>query len=96
MVGGERVEGGVGEGRVVVVGEVEEVFNEEVVSGGGVGGGGSDVVGGELRVEGVLEELLSFHGFVVVVEGGLKENYGEGEVRKYREFKTQSVTKLWF
>lgn len=69
-VGGEGVEGGVGDsgGVVVVVGEVEEVFDEEVVGGGGggIGVGGCDVgTGGELGAEGVLEKLLCFH-FVVV------------------------------
>jgi len=63
VVSGERVKGGVDKGGLVAVGEVEEVFDDEVVGGGGVGVGGSYVVGGELRVEGVLEELLCFHGF---------------------------------
>jgi len=75
VVSGERVEGGgLGEGRVVVVGEVEEVFNSEVVSDGGAGVRGRCVVGGELRIEGIVEELLCFHGFWLLwwVEGKLR------------------------
>lgn len=63
---GGRVKGWVrNDGSVVVVGEVEEVLDDEVVGGGvdvGGGGGGCHVIrGGELWAEAGVEKLLCLH-----------------------------------